>query len=82
MAVTIWLLPDGNHPDDDQRLRPRCDRVGQRGVGRLVGEILHENFKEGERVLDNRKRRKSLELILDLEPSERQHVPIKNLKKN
>jgi len=77
VAVTIWLLPDGNHPDDDQRLLPRCDRVG-----RLVGEILHENFKEGERVLDNRKRRKSLELILDLEPSERQHVPIKNLKKN
>ena len=36
-----WLhLAAGNGPDDQKRLRPRRDRVGQRGVRRLVGQVL------------------------------------------
>src|SRR5438874_10198747 len=33
-------LAAGNRPYDPKRLRPRRDRLGQRGVRRLVGQIL------------------------------------------
>ena len=33
-------LPAGNRPDHDKRLLPRRDRIRQRGIRRLVGEIL------------------------------------------
>jgi hypothetical protein len=33
-------LPTGDGPDDDERLLPGCDGVGERGVERFVGEIL------------------------------------------
>src|SRR5436309_586395 len=33
-------LPARHGPDDQEGLRPRRDRVGQRGVGRFVGHIL------------------------------------------
>ena len=32
--------PTGDGPDDDERLFPGRDGVGERGVGRFVGEIL------------------------------------------
>src|SRR6266496_2628094 len=36
----LFGSPAGNGPDDDQRLRPRSDRLGQRGIRRFVGQIL------------------------------------------
>ena len=33
-------LAAGNRANDDEWLLAGCDRVGQRGVGRLVGKIL------------------------------------------
>src|SRR5258705_2472567 len=33
-------LATGHRPDDQVRLRARRDRVGERGVGRLVGQVL------------------------------------------
>jgi len=33
-------LAAGNRANDDEGLLAGCDRVGQRGVGRLVGKIL------------------------------------------
>src|SRR6266705_599339 len=31
--------PSGNRPDDEKRLRPRRDRVGERGIRRLVRQV-------------------------------------------
>jgi hypothetical protein len=36
----VEALPTGDGPDDDERLLPGRDGVGEGGVGRLVGEIL------------------------------------------
>ena len=37
---SVEALPAGDGPDDDERLLPGRDGVGQWGVGRFVGEIL------------------------------------------
>ena len=34
----IFRLAAGHGPDDQKRLRPRRDRVGQRGIRRFVGQ--------------------------------------------
>src|SRR2546425_11744996 len=34
-----WGLPPGNRPDDEKRLCPRRDRVGKRGIRRVVGQV-------------------------------------------
>src|ERR1039458_3090627 len=39
-AITSPCLAAGNGPDDEKGLRARCDCGGQRGVGRLMGQIL------------------------------------------
>ena len=43
------LLAARNGPDNDQRLFPRCDRVRQGSVCRLVGQILLAGKKAQER---------------------------------
>src|SRR5437763_3549078 len=32
-------LAPGNRPDHEERLRPRCDRLRERGIGRVVGQV-------------------------------------------
>src|ERR1022692_1951947 len=39
-AITSPCLAAGNGPYDEKGLRARCDCGGQRGVGRLMGQIL------------------------------------------
>src|SRR5438552_3851614 len=34
-----WGLPAGDRPDDEKGLRPRRDRVGKRGIRRVVGQV-------------------------------------------
>jgi hypothetical protein len=36
----VASLPAGNGADDTKRFFPRHDVVGQRGVGRFVGQVL------------------------------------------
>src|SRR5436309_3886728 len=31
--------PSGDRPDHEKRLRPRRDRLGERGIGRVVGQV-------------------------------------------
>jgi hypothetical protein len=49
-------LPVGNGPNNDQRLLPKRDRVGQWYVGRLVGEV----FFAGEEAQAKTKKRPAL----------------------
>src|SRR5947209_11628322 len=45
-----WPLAAGNGPDDDKRLLPRRDRVGQWGVRRLMGQVLLAGEEAQERT--------------------------------
>src|SRR2546426_3642906 len=42
-------LAAGDRPDDEKGLRPRRDRVGERGIGRLVGQVPLAREKSQER---------------------------------
>ena len=49
----MLVLAAGNGPDDDKRLLSGCDRVGQWGVRRLMGQIFlaGEESQEGTALL-------------------------------